>query len=206
MDGIRLLLELLYYLSGPLVAAAAFIGLRQLGIARDSVKLSAKRESYRLAADQVKHYYLEVIPRLNKLDAAIKEKALQALDTGTFSLDKNEIQIRVTKPGATAFLQIASEFVDAFNALEGFAVFFTSGVASEEVAFSSLHETYCNSVRKFLPYVIMVGEDRAYQHLLKLFLLWNERQRRLALLKDKSRIDEHLSEIHERRIRPLGMD
>jgi hypothetical protein len=202
----KAILELVYYATGPLLALAAFIGLRQLRLAKAAMTLSAKREAYRLTADQLKQYYVEIIPRINMLHRAIEDKKLTNLNTATFSIRKEEIEVHTPKSGMNDILQVAAEFAEVFNSLEAFAVFFTSGVASEEVAFSSLHSTYCNTVREFLPYVVTVGTDQAYQHVLKLFLLWNSREKKLELVKDKSRIDQRLAGMPERKIVPLGLD
>ena len=145
MDKIRLALELLYYVSGFLLLIVAVIGLKQLKIAKDGIALSAKREAFRLAADQLGQYYLNIIPKFNKLDSAIDQKHLkEILSTATYKIQQDSIHASVPKDAWHAFGQVAPEFVEVFNALESFAVFFTSGVASEEVAFSSVHQTFCD--------------------------------------------------------------
>ncbi|MEK5374521.1 hypothetical protein [Paenibacillus sp. FSL P2-0173] len=56
----RSVLEITYFITSSLLFIIAIIGLQQLSIARNSAKMNAKREAYKLAAEQCS-YYLEVI-------------------------------------------------------------------------------------------------------------------------------------------------
>jgi hypothetical protein len=62
-------LELLYYISGIVIAGAAVFGLRQLKIGLDQITISkevaranARRESIRYAAEQCRYYAENVVP------------------------------------------------------------------------------------------------------------------------------------------------
>jgi hypothetical protein len=73
MQILRVILELLYFLSGPALALFALFGLRQLTIAKENAKMSAMRDSYKLAADQVAFFGNIIIPLKNKLDEAVSK-------------------------------------------------------------------------------------------------------------------------------------
>jgi len=102
-------------------------------------------------------------------------------------------------------MSIAAELTCLFNTLEAFAIYFTSGVASEELAFTSVGVAYCDNVRKYLPAIIMASEnDKYYKHLLRLFSRWNQRISKMNLLKSEKEIQKQLAKINDTSITPIG--
>ncbi len=70
---------------------------------------------------------------------------------------------------------VGLEFLDVLNSMEAFSVFFISRVAAEEIAFSSVGETFCKTAKQFLPIIVLTGKGHSFSNLVKLFLIWNER-------------------------------
>lgn len=187
----------------------AAIGLRQLTIARENAQMNAKRESFRLAAEQRAYYSHHVIPLLNKLDAAIRAKGITFFSNASVEVRGEEVKINspMTPADAKALLTIAPELTEAYNALEAFGLYFTSGVADEQVAFSAVGTTYCYSVRKLLPDLVRMATDKKAKymnHVLELFFLWNSRFEAETLQAEKRRIDAELSGVTGKFIRPIG--
>ena len=77
MQTLRFILELLYFVSGALIAFFAAIGLRQLTIAKENAKMAAKREAFKLAAEQCAHYFADIMPLLDRLDTEIRNKKVE---------------------------------------------------------------------------------------------------------------------------------
>jgi hypothetical protein len=100
--------------------------------------------------------------------------------------------------------EVFVQLIPALNALEGLAVLFTSGVASEEVAFSSIGHTFCFNVRLALP-IILQCEGTHFRHVLSLFMLWQRRIERQELDAHRKQTDERMRELQDEGIKPIGM-
>ncbi len=81
MEKLRTLLELIYFISGPLLLYIAYKGLEQIKLARIQVNetkeariMMAKRDSYKISAEKCEHYTSKIIPDINDLDDEIREK------------------------------------------------------------------------------------------------------------------------------------
>jgi len=63
--------ELIYFASGIVLAVAAILALRQIGIAKKALKTQSKRDALKLTASECSGYFRDIIPLQNKLE--IKE-------------------------------------------------------------------------------------------------------------------------------------
>jgi len=217
MNNAKTVLELLYYCSGVVLAFLAAIGLRQISLAKASIrtaaeiaKTSAKRDSFKLAAEQCAVYYNDIVPLVNKYDACLEKRGLSAVMEGWLTeINGDRIKIRpksrVIKERYFKELMEDNTDLPILNALEGVAVLFTSGVASEQVAFSSIGHTFCNVVHQFLPKLILINDGSYFQHVLSLYMLWQKRIERQGLDADRKKMDERLSELEDHGIKPIGM-
>jgi hypothetical protein len=201
---LRDILELAYFLSGPALVVVAAIGLRQISVSREVARTSAKRDAYRLTAEQCKHYCESVIPLLNQLDVAIREQDLQIFEKSTVEVEGDKIKILpfTTYEGhAEGMAKIAKEFTAAYNALNAF---FISRLADERLAYSSLATTYCTSVRKLLPVIVPWAVDCEEDNILKLFLLWHNRKESAAAKKEMARLQSEIASKRTIRVPPIG--
>jgi len=205
---------LLFYCSGVAVAILAVIGLRQLTLAKENIdvvteiaRTASKREAFKLAAEQCAHYYDHIIPLLNQHDRWVDEKGLSDVLAGwdiELSGDRVKIKPKTPKIRERFLKEVFVQLIPALNALEGLAVLFTSGVASEEVAFSSIGHTFCFNVRLALP-IILQCEGTHFRHVLSLFMLWQRRIERQELDAHRKQTDERMRELQDEGIKPIGM-
>ncbi len=178
-------------------------------ITKEATRLSAKREAFRLAAERCEYYLNHVIPALHTLDCAIKDKGITLLEKTKVKIEGNSIQTEssATNEDLDDLISIGVEIATAFNTLEGFAIFFTTGVADERVGFASVGHTFCNSVRKYTPILALLFDDgKHYQQIRQLFCLWNSRIDSIELSKAKENVEERLRKINERAIVPIGTE
>ena len=96
MDTIRTILELIYFVSGPILVVIGIIALKQIKEARNQVAetrnsrvLTTKRDSYKAAADKCSYYMETIIPLLNTLDKEIEEWELPMMSVETSGLSMN---------------------------------------------------------------------------------------------------------------------
>ncbi len=213
MEAFRTVLELIYFASGPLLVIIAGFGLRQLKIVKDASRLQATREALSLSAERCDHYVSHVIPLINKLDLAINKNDIKYFSMFKVIIDRDKIRIthncskEVLIQELTKTKTIYPQICAALNAMEAFSVFFTSRVADESVAFSSVGGTFCNSVHNYLAFIMTIsGLDAHFKNLLKLFLLWNARIEANKLEQDRQKIDKELSKFENNFIRPIGTE
>jgi hypothetical protein len=207
IENLKTFLEIAYWVSGVLIAVFAYLGLRQLKIAKDSITISSKRDAYKITADKVAAFGDHIIPLLHDLNEKITKKEITFFSEAKVQIDEKEIHIKVPQgeKHVKDLISITTELTYLFNTLEGFAIYFTSGVASEELAFTSIGMAYCGCVTKYLPAIIMASESGKYfRHLMKLFLCWNTRISKMNLLKSEKEIQEQLANINDKSITPIG--
>ena len=208
MQQTREYLELAYFLSGPIVAILAAWGLRQITVARNSARLTAKREAFRLSAEQCRRFMEQLIPRMNEFDSLMNQKPLQYVtDAKTETYDNGfKVQagrINLDDPDTVMALSKAIELI---NSLESFAVFFTSGVAAEEVVFPVVGKTYCREVETLLPVVAIGASNSHYHNLLTLFFTWRGRLIKGQLITDKAHLESRIRNIRGKTITPMGLE
>jgi hypothetical protein len=207
MNSLHSVLEALFFLSGIALTIIAAIGLRQLTVAKDIARTDALRNSLKLAAEQCAHFSNNIVPMINALYEAINAKKITF-----FAKSHAEVKgktVKVTSTATTddvrALLTVATEFLTTFNAMDAFAIFFITGAADEKAAFSAVGPSYCREVQRYLPQ-IMIHHHRGsgFDHLLKLFFLWNTRLESLRLQMERDAIDNTLQKIQNKFIKPVG--
>lgn len=207
----RLSMEAIYFASGPLLVVIGIVGLFQLVIAKNDLAIRCRREAATLSASQICQYLSKIIPFNNLLDSKLKSYGYPeyAGEVGKFTRDAISRILSKDELGKISDVGIkaAQEFIDAFNAMEAFAVFFTKGVADEEIAFSSVGLTFCASIKKWYPFICMVrseGNLNYYDNIVKLYQIWDSRKKRLVLGNQVENIRKQLSDLKFNKINPIG--
>src|SRR3989339_202313 len=72
METLRSVFELVYFASGPILALLAIWGLKQITITKNNAQMSAKREAFRLSAEQCSKFMETIIPKMNAYDEISK--------------------------------------------------------------------------------------------------------------------------------------
>ena len=211
MESFRLVLELVYFTSAPLLVVIASIGLWELKIAKDTARLHATRHSLSLAAERCEYYHSSVEAHMNELNAAVERHGGTLLEKAEVTVRGQEIQVKLNlgkkemREELDKFMKIVPEICLAFNALDAFAVFFTSGVADERVAYSCVGATFCNTVRSHLPSILILNQEGSnYQSIIELFTMWNNRAEAEQLMRSRESIQSELDGLDDSFIRPVG--
>lgn len=95
--GIREVLELFYFLSGPLLVILGIVGLQQIFVAKKDIYVRSKREAAVLAATQAQLYNEKIIPLLDKFDLLLKEKAVPTYKGGGIDFSYQEVLKRMMR-------------------------------------------------------------------------------------------------------------
>ena len=208
MTTLRTVLELIYFVTGgPVLAVFAFIALKQIAVTKQGNRIAAKRESYRLAAEQANIFAAELVPIFNELYKIIETEEIEFFQSYTVSIDGGAFRVTRTKPINTEEIsKIVPCAANIMNRLETLAIFFTSKVADEFIAFTSIGPTYVKQVKLMLPLMLASSTKGNHVNALKLFMLWNDRIQKQVLERERETIEKRLDGISGRQIFPIGVD
>lgn len=214
MQTIKDILEIIYFISGPVIACVAFKALEQINEAKKQVEearasriIGTKREGYKIAADKCDYFMTVIIPLINNLDTQVKSNKI------TF-FEKSQVEITADKIKISPCFQNDEERkkvfnlpnLDLLNPLESFSLFFTSGVADENVGYLTIGKTYCTTVKKYLPLIAGLSNEKYFLNILKLFKIWNNRIEKENLEKEKQVIENKLDKNENYSVKLIGID
>jgi hypothetical protein len=208
METIRPYLEALYFITGgPILALFALFALKQITVARENSKIQSLRDAYRLSAEQVHFYTDQIIPGLNEIDRVLDIKKLEYLQTVDIKITSEGIEIKgnPTDEDIEKMIEMADILVPILNRMEVFSLFFTSKLAAENVAFSSLGSTFTHSVEKLLPMILPVAKGKNYKNILNLFYLWHQRLEAEELEQQSVNLREKMRSIRLGSLIPIGV-
>lgn len=215
MEEFKNWLEIIYFLSGPGVVFVAYLALGQIKIAKKqleeqkkTLRISSKRDSLKLTAEQVAVYLDKVVKLANELDKKLAEEDVTILDK--FQVEFTSGKVKLIPPeedfNFNNFESCLKEFVAFANAMESFSTFFMSGVADEEVAYLSVGSTFCHSMEKLVPILIPLGNDGPrYSAVLSLYGIWGARLENDSLEKQKLEIEQKIKNKDVRSVQVLGV-
>jgi len=207
----RQVLELLYYFSGVAIAVAAFWGLRQLTISKQIAKMNAKREAFKLAADECRYYAKEVVPLMTRCASEYNRLGLTFLSIPPqFTIENGEIvkhnfDVKLLDAEVPRILE---PLVTYLNAGEAFAIFFTSGVADEDIAFQETALSFCKATIFYMPAYFQMRRTNAarFESSIKLFDLWNKRLIAKAMSPAIKSMEDFLKAVSNEKIKPIGTE
>lgn len=216
MEEFKNWLELLYFVSGPVVAVIAYLALGQIRVAKKqieeqkkSLRISSKRDALKLTADQVTLYLDKIINLQNVLNAKLKADGIDILDKFTVEFDSGSIKVTPPKEDYKFedFTFFIKEYLDVANAMESFSTYFASGVADEKVAYLSLGSTFCSSMEKMVPILIPLSNDgRRFSSTLTLYSIWGARLEAEILERQKLDIEKKLKSKKQVSVNVVGAD
>ena len=210
---LRLALELLYFLSGIVVAVGVLLGLRQLGITREIARTNAQREALKFAAERCQYFGETVVALLSRFNEEYKRLRLTFLGKQPpwqWKIKNGEIVEHNFDAQLIAreIPTIEVPIVAYLNALEGFAIPFAAGVADDDLGFKETAMGFCQVVRVFMPAFFHLRRINAarYESTIKLFDIWNKRLAAGPAAQAMKPLEELLRSVERERIRPLGTD
>jgi hypothetical protein len=206
------LLETLYYIAAIALAGIAYKGLEQLKIAKETARTNARREAFKLAADECRTFAERVVPLSLPLSDECERMDLKSFVEPQFKVVDGEITDHKFS------LDVIGDDVDkctdnlvAFvNALEAFAIFFAAGIADESVAYRETGLAFCNFAATYMPaiYLLRSENDGRFESTLKLYELWSARiaseSLRKAAASAKTSLEAMESKLKRGRIKTIG--
>ena len=101
IDKLKDILEIIYFLSGPVIAYLAFRALGQINEAKKQVLeaketriINSKRDAYKIAAEKCEYYMTTIIPLINNLDRAVKENNITFFEKSAVVIDAEGVKVK----------------------------------------------------------------------------------------------------------------
>jgi hypothetical protein len=204
---LRPIMETLFFIATIALAVFAFKALDQLRIAKEIARTSAKREAFKLAAEQCRYFAEQVVPSSNTVAAKCKQLNLASFASPKFEIVTGEIVSHDFSDDAlsTDFAKCALELMAFLNTIEAFSIFFVEGIAEELVAYRETGVTFCKTMRLFMPAVYQFRKYGVrYESTVKLYEIWNARMTSEKLLAERKSIDTSLKGLRKDGIKPIG--
>ena len=220
MENLKLINEILYtiYLvcAGPLFIYIAFKGLEQIKAAKENTKISqenaktqSKRESYKLAGEQCQYLGEKVMNNYSKLFKELEINNSKFFEKFEVQIDGNEMKIKTKeKLDNIDFegLEKSEYLQDVLNSIEGFSLYFASGVAAEKVGYITAGRGYCSMVSKLLPLLIPEFNKGYFKNTLYLFSTWHTRCKQDDLKMKQKELEKEIKGTIVTKIPTIGVD
>lgn len=193
MELTKDILEIIYYLTaGPLLVYIAIKGLKQIKVAKQNSRTNNKREAFKSAAEQCGVFADKIVP----LAKGLKDEKLSFFEN--FDVSFTDKGFKIKPKGEISEEDIESinkstYLIDLTNSLEGFAVYFISGVAAEKVGYITTGKSYCEIVKMLMPVIGLEFKKGHYKNLMLLFFEWNNRIDKEKLELEKREIERKLN-------------
>jgi hypothetical protein len=229
MAHARVILELLYFLSGIVLTGVAIVGMRQVRIAAAQVKLAseqlnlsrelasanAKREAAKLAAEQCRYFAEKCVPAFEHFIGKYRANHLTFLEARLkptepqFVIQGGEFQsINCNVPLIQReFLVVQSELLAVLNGLEYFAIAFAAGVADEDIGYRETALGFCEAVVFTMAaiYHLRTQNRGRYDSAVRLFEIWTRRTIARSVAPFMSSMQALIAQANSDKIKIIGL-
>ncbi|MEK3945003.1 hypothetical protein [Paenibacillus sp. FSL H3-0310] len=205
-------LELVYFITGgPVLALIGVYGLKQLKISKKDISTRIEREGLIVASDQVKIFLENIIPIFDdftkKLNESMNAGVCERFDISDFKWDtfKQEYSTEKAKEYNGLMFELIEELLLVLNALESFSVYFTKRVGNEEIAYSTMGLSYCDTISVLYPFLCRLTENGHFSNIVELTLLWNDRRTIENTEKEIDRLKKNLETKNKKKLKLWGV-
>ncbi|MBU4642806.1 DUF4760 domain-containing protein [Bacillus toyonensis] len=211
-ENYRSFLEALYFLSGIGMLGTVIIGLRQLSILKQDVDLKNKRAAVEKSIEYMNWFASDLLPQAKEYrqgwaDLQPKVKKYKYNVRKDFSLTEEEMKDKQVHMHLSIDLKCGGQ--EIINQLEYVGAAFISGIADEELAFTSLASIYCETIEELyllISFCRTNGSENLYSNTIKLYEMWKDRLKKSELENKIEKMNQEMSEIKEQKVKPMGYD
>lgn len=224
-EVIEVIVRWLYYAASIGLLASLFLGIKQLKLLQKDMKTRNQRAAFEKTIEYLDWYasdFYNIYEKfLEKFNEAGKNILQNIDDTKKESLLKQininyEGEVEATDTFKTPVLKkygIRTELMrkygalDVLNQLEIFSSVMLCGIADEEMAFTPLSDTYCETVREF--YTVLCHQrttnEKLYTNIVGLYKTWQSRIDTKVIKENIDKDFARLSQLPDNKITPLGV-
>lgn len=203
-------LNILYLLSGPVIAIVSIVALKQLSIAkiqievaRESMQISSRRDAAVFTAKQCEIFASEIIEQhieiAKKFEAKkITEYVLPNNKKNIFEADYGkwfkQNKDKLDKDGVDLINLVAK----LLNKLEAFSIYFTHGICDKKIAYLPIATSFIRIIEYYSPLICLLRDDnRGYSNILKLYESWKADTEKEELELKKEQLEKQIAETIE---------
>jgi hypothetical protein len=214
--------ELIGSISNLVIACVAVIGMYQIVLTKRSLVINSKRRAAEYSADLVYKYMNEIIPLQNE-EFLYRERInfpkpdISNVQASSFTIEEAS-QVAYKKDFIRYYKAQSNldhtadpesyKFLRNMNAIEAFAINFMKGVADEEIAYSSVGQTYCNSVKSsYFQYSALRSkslQSLPFQNTVDLYNVWSSRSNKNKVKENMQKLRQEMESMEDIHISPLG--
>lgn len=191
-------LEITYFLSGIILAAAAIYGLQQVRLMKRDMRMRSDRASKEKAIEYIAQYFSKYVPLDKTFNDQCEANKLVGYtgpigDFGLFDLPseyRNRARRRFDIPC----------WLPALNELQTIAAAFAYGVANDKLGFQAIGRTFCSTVATKYDILCITRSNDAspyYQAIVDLFHLWAPRLKKSELSALRENVNQKLASLPE---------
>jgi hypothetical protein len=215
LKNINEILNTIYLIcAGPIFIYFAYRGLEQIRAVKESTEITqknsktqSKREAFKLAGEQCLYFGEKIIPLYSKLMAELKDNNCKFFEKFEVVNSKEKIEVKRKEKltdddfdGLTKSVYLQ----DVLNSLEGFSLFFASGVASEDVGYITAGRGYCDIVHKLMPIITLEFKRGYYKNISMLYVTWQNRCKQEDIKMKQKKLENELQDTSEINIKTIG--
>lgn len=141
-------------------------------------KKNAQREAVKLAAERADHFGSVIIPQMARLDSALKAANATLFTKVKFVFNEDSMHCDASglkKADFEPLDKCGAELSAAFNAIEGFAVYFASDVADDNIGYLECGRAFISFFEK---YFLVIGRQHQlgyFKAMVALYWRWKKR-------------------------------
>lgn len=207
-------LELIYFISGgPILVIIAGVALLQIKVSKEQIKITSKRESIKLAAEQCNFYIKEIIPLQNQLDMLFIAKKIN-LKNNTIKIDGDTVIGKFDYEIIKKILEddeCINLITSLANKMESFSTYFSNELADNEIAYNTIGLSFINSIKKYYSLIFLYENSNEiiyYKNNFKLFINWynkSENENKIKLIKkledEKNNLMKKSTDLKDKKIK-----
>ena len=210
MENILQGIETIYYLTaGPILVYLAYKGLGQIKVAKENSRINSKREAFKTAAEQCTIYADKIVPLAQNFKEELKANNNSFLESFKVTFTEKGFNIKLEKEikqDDIDQLNKSEHLTHLINSLEGYSVFYISGVAAEKVGYITTGQSFVRLVKELMPFIGPSFKEGHYKNLMLLFFMWHNRLEKEKLELKKKEIEDKLNKQGKGMdIEPIGM-
>lgn len=208
-------LELSYFASAIALVAIAAKGLKQINIGLEQLKLtkaiaekSAQRDAYRLAHEQCQSFGTVIAVQVANVIYGAHASGITVYVEPVFAIEDGHIVKHNFDSGVIAAAVACLDPTVAMNMLEGFAMFFVTGLADEEIGYRETALAFCGLAKSLMPAFWYYREQKRamYKSVVELYEMWGNRLAVEKLEEKRQEVERDLIRVKPRSIRAIGTE
>jgi hypothetical protein len=204
----KTLLEELYFIAGVVLATGILIAIKQLKQQRQLTKIQNRRDAFKIAAERCEYFGREIAPMVLAFDKALAVDKIDVLAKCKVTRTEKGLRMEshnVNPAEVAALNKHADKMTILLNSIEGFALYFVTGVADDNVGFFTCGKMFVDLFEKHLPiYAMSDSLKDSAQSTQALYARWRERLVQRDLVAQKKAIEAKLDVKKLKAAAPYG--